>query len=390
MMNRSARAARHYSARNREAGAPGGRGASQPDRRSTRGLDERLGPFFLGTSCDVLVSARQLPRDSARPYAIQRGLLLVRWTTSIPLAESLDRKLDRLGSRPSAGLNPKETPAFRRLGNPLQPRRSGLPSGAPAARASSAETIRIQALVDVGDTVVTLVGRLELACGSGSSLRLGLEPLCMIHDSVARSTQLGREACVRLPRHFFDGWRLEPRRRAGHTLHACAVDAGVGLDPRRRDTTAANARRGLGRGPRPSRSRCRHAASASTPTTTRGLLLPWAGRGAGGGVEVRGNDQRRRGALVEPRPRPLIATLSSTGYRALGGREPVAAHRGGTLTVACGRRPSTSIPHAVPDVGDKAPLACTKGWTRCRGDPRRLPEADEACRPGVVTRRGLW
>jgi 2-isopropylmalate synthase len=136
------------------------------------------------------------------------------------------RALDRLGVRYIEGgwpgSNPKDAAFFRRIREaPLQQARVAAFGSTRRAGIACEADPSIQALVEAGTAVVTLVGKsstLHVEQVLETSLD---ENLRMIRDSVAHFHRLGREV-VYDAEHFFDGWRRDPAYAAA-TLEAAAA-----------------------------------------------------------------------------------------------------------------------------------------------------------------------
>ena len=298
------------------------------------------------------------------------------------------RALDRLGvARIEGGWpgsNPKDAEFFRRLRDfPLEQAQVAAFGSTRRAGLLCEDDPNIQALMDADTPVVTLVGKTSTLHVERVLETTRPENLRMIHDSVAWFKQLGREV-VYDAEHFFDGWRLDPGYALA-TLHA-AVDGGRGLHRAVRYQRRRAARRGLRTSPRPPGA-AGYAARHPPPQRRGARRGQWAGGGAGRLRAGAGHHQRLRRALREPRSRPPHCDPPAQArIPRAAGREPVTAHRSGTLR-GRSRRPAPRSARAL-----RGPQRFrAQGRDPRRGDregPRELPARRSG--RGRQRRRGSW
>jgi 2-isopropylmalate synthase len=123
------------------------------------------------------------------------------------------------------GSNPKDAEFFRRIRElPLSRARVAAFGSTRRARLGCDEDPSVQALVEAGTPVVTLVGKSSTLHVERILETTRAENLRMIADSVTYFKRLGREV-IYDAEHFFDGYRLDPAY-ALETL-AAAADAGA-------------------------------------------------------------------------------------------------------------------------------------------------------------------
>ena len=139
------------------------------------------------------------------------------------------RVLDRLGVRYIEGgwpgSNPKDAEFFRRmLDAPLPRARVAAFGSTRRAGVACEDDASVQALVEAGTPVVTLVGKSSTLHVERVLETTLDENLRMIGDTVAYFKRLGREV-IYDAEHFFDGWRGDPGYAAA-TLGA-AAEAGA-------------------------------------------------------------------------------------------------------------------------------------------------------------------
>ena len=161
-----------------------------------------------------------------RDGAQQEGLNL-----SVQDKLAISRHLDDLGvgylEGGWPGAIPKDTEFFRRARTELDLRHSSLVAFGATRRAgvAAADDLQVQALLDAGTEVITLVAKSDVRHVEKALRTTAEENLAMIRDTVAHLRAQDRRVFLDAE-HFFDGYRHD----AGYTVEVVRVAAEAGAE----------------------------------------------------------------------------------------------------------------------------------------------------------------
>ena len=211
-----------------------------------------------------------------RDGAQQEGLNL-----SVQDKLAISRHLDDLGvgylEGGWPGAIPKDTEFFRRARTELDLRHSSLVAFGATRRAgvAAADDLQVQALLDAGTEVITLVAKSDVRHVEKALRTTAEENLAMIRDTVAHLRAQDRRVFLDAE-HFFDGYRHD----AGYTVEVVRVAAQAGASMKKTESRLTRRPENGTRGAMPkvlaqSSATWSHTPASAAPNTT--ALTPTAG-----------------------------------------------------------------------------------------------------------------